>query len=120
MVRQGPTRSVPGHRGHRDYRHTFEGREPFRWTRRALLLLEKAPDAGDVLRQFVRQFSPHGGWSGSLAAIIESHEPLLDDLGAFANLTDVIAGEKVKLKKAIAQQRQWETATDKERDERFE
>jgi hypothetical protein len=94
--------------------------EPPRWTDRALHLLSKAPDAGELLRQFVDGFTPRSGWSGSLAAILEAHAPLLDDLHEFSNLADVIAEQRTKLKEAIEKQRQWETALDKQRDERFE
>ncbi|MDP3000805.1 MAG: hypothetical protein Q8N47_25200, partial [Bryobacterales bacterium] len=93
---------------------------PLQWTSVALRFLEKAPDPCEVLRQFVSQFMPAGGWSGSLAAILEAHATLLDDLGTYPDLAVFVAQEKVRLHDATEAQRRSETASDKQRDERFE
>ena len=46
---------------------------PLQWTSLTLRFLEKAPDPGEILKEFVSQFVPVDGWSGSLAAILEAH-----------------------------------------------
>lgn len=91
-----------------------------RWTSVALRFLERAPDQVAVLRQFVRQFMPSGGWNGSLAVILESNATLLDQLDEYPTLRDAIAQEKERLQEWIQRERVHETASDRERDERFE
>lgn len=94
--------------------------EQLRWTQFALRLLERAPDPAAVLKEFVDQFTPHGGWSGSLAATLEANEPLLDELDGTAGLAAAIAHEKKRLRAAIEQWRGFELSHDREHDERFE
>jgi hypothetical protein len=94
---------------------------PREWTKVALRVLEKAPDRVEVLRGFVRRFSPMG-WSGSRAAIIEANVKLLDELETYPDpaVVDFVAKEKIRLRGVIDYERRLETASDKERDERFE
>ncbi|HTM35323.1 MAG TPA: hypothetical protein VL156_01130 [Terriglobales bacterium] len=93
---------------------------PPRWTSIALRFLEKAPNPGEILKQFVAQFTPSSGWSGSLAAILESNATLLDQLGAYPDLSVPVRQEKERLRQWIEDQKRRETASDRERDERFE
>jgi hypothetical protein len=74
-----------------------------------------------VLKQFVRQFHPRGGWSGSLTAILESNAKLLDQLEAHHDSTvvDFVRDEKVRFARVIEEERRWEAEKDR-RDERFE
>ena len=64
-------------------------------------LLERAPNPAAVLKEFVDQFTPHGGWSGSLAATLEANESLLDALDEIAGLAEAIPQEKERLRAAI-------------------
>jgi hypothetical protein len=93
---------------------------PLQWTSIALRFLEKAPDPSTVLKEFVSQFKPASGWSGSLAAILEANATLLDDLDAYPNLAGIVAQEKLKVQQAIDAQKRFETSLDRARDERFE
>ena len=104
-----PISHIPGGTGER------------KWTPTALRLLDKAPDRVEVLKQFVRQFHPRGGWSGSLTAILESNAKLLDQLEAHHDSTvvDFVRDEKVRFARVIEEERRWEAEKDR-RDERFE
>ncbi len=82
--------------------------------------LERAPDPAVVLDQFILRFMPSSGWSGSLAAILESRAILLDQLEEFATLGAAVTQEKRRLLEWIAKERRSETAMDRQRDERFE
>ena len=95
---------------------------PRKWTTVAIRLLDKAPDRVEVLKQFVGQFHPKSGWSGSLAAILESNAKLLDQLDAYPDpaVVDCVRDEKIRLAKVIEDERRQETALDRRRDERFE
>jgi hypothetical protein len=93
---------------------------PLQWTDVALRLLLHAPDPGAVLQEFVAAFSPSAGWSGSLAAILEAHAPLLDELDKYPQLASAIEEARISLRKEIEFQRQFETRMDRARDERFE
>ncbi len=94
---------------------------PREWTDVALRVFEKAPNRVEVLSQFVRRFSP-SGWSGSRAAIIDANVKLLDKLEMYEDRTVInfVAEEKIRLRGVIDYERRLETASDKERDERFE
>jgi hypothetical protein len=92
---------------------------PAQWTSIALRFLERAPDPSAILTEFVAQFNP-GGWSGSLAAILASNAALLDQLGAYPQLSAAVAEEKARLQQWIDEQKRRETAMDRQRDERFE
>ncbi len=102
------------------FRRTEEAGPP-QWTNVALLLLEKAPDRVEVLKQFVRQFRPMS-WSGSLASIMESNTELLNGLEKDPDpaVRDFVTEAKVRLRQEIEAERRWETINDAERDERFE
>ena len=62
------------------------------------------------------------GWSGSLAAIIESNAKLLDEFATSPDprVADFVASERVRLRKVVENERQRENADDRARDERFE
>lgn len=93
---------------------------PPRWTSIALRFLEKAPDPGAILRQFALHFLPSSGWSGSPASTLESNATLLDQLGEYPDLAEVVAQQKEQTRKWIEEERRRETASDRQRDERFE
>jgi hypothetical protein len=93
---------------------------PPRWTSIALKFLEKAPDPSAVLREFTSRFTPAGGWSGSLATILESNATLLDQLSAYPALSATVAQQKEQVRQWIDEKRRGETLWDRERDERFE
>jgi hypothetical protein len=91
-----------------------------RWTGLALQFLERAPNRVAVLSQFTAHFLPSGGWSGSLASIMEANATLLDQLDAFPGLQTAIAQEKARVQQWIAKERSRESLSDRERNERFE
>jgi hypothetical protein len=93
---------------------------PPRWTGLALRFLERAPEPAAVLEQFVRQFRPSSGWSGSLATILESNATLLDQLDQYPTLRGAVEQEKERVQEWIKVERGRETASDRGRDERFE
>lgn len=93
---------------------------PPRWTSIALRFLEKAPDPSAILPQFTLNFMPSNGWSGSLASILESNATLLNQLGAYPELSEVVAQQKEQTRKWIEEERRRETARDRQQDERFE
>jgi len=91
------------------------------WTSIARKILGKSPNRIEVLRKFIRQFSPPG-WDVSRAAAIESNLRLLDGLAAYPDpaLVEFVNKEKMRLSQAITAVRQLETPIERERDERFE
>ena len=91
------------------------------WTGTARKLLDKAPDRVEVIKKFMREFSPVG-WFGSQSAIVESNAKLLDDLAGYLDplLVEFIRAEKIKLAEAIKAERQREVTIAWQRDERFE
>ncbi len=93
---------------------------PPRWTGLALRFLERAPDSAAVLGEFVRRFMPSSGWSGSLAAILESNAALLDQLDAYPTLREAVMQEKVRLRHWITRERDRETARARLSDKSFE
>jgi hypothetical protein len=64
---------------------------PLHWAPLARRVFAKAPDKREVLKHFISQFMPSGVWGGSLAAILEAHTKLLDDLEAPPDLAGFIA-----------------------------
>jgi len=90
------------------------------WTSTALQFLERAPVPGVVLQQFIAQFMPSSGGSGSLASILEANAALLDRLDAFPALQQSIREEKERLQQRINDERSRETARDGQRYQRFE
>jgi hypothetical protein len=75
----------------------------------------------DVLRAFIARFRPMC-WSGSRAAIIEARAALLDKLPSplSPKTAALVAEERVRLREEIQNERRYETAEDRERDETFE
>ena len=85
-------------------------------------LLERAPDPGAVGRTLATRFRPSGGWSGSLAVILEGRKRLLTELEEHADsrLVEFAIAEGQRLAKDIEAQRKWEAEHDRMSDERFE
>ncbi len=90
------------------------------WTPAAQALLEEAPDRVAVLDKFLTRFKP-GGFSGSLAAILDSRAALLLGLGEHHDhhLAEHAVRAHDALQLQIAVERQWETREHRRRDERF-
>ncbi|WP_299437083.1 hypothetical protein [uncultured Rhodospira sp.] len=63
-----------------------------------------------------------GTVADSRAALMEANARLLDSLEeeAMANLLPIITEAKAQLAREIEHEREWETAKDRDRDERFE
>jgi hypothetical protein len=101
------------------YQRTTDSGPP-QWTSIALRFLERAPDPSEILKEFVAQFTPSSGWSGSLAAMLASNAAFLDQLGAYSQLSVAVAQQKDRLQQWIDEQKRRETARDRQRDERFE
>jgi hypothetical protein len=91
------------------------------WTPAAQGLLEQAPDRAAVLDQFLSRFRPRG-WSGSLAAILDSRAALLLALGEHhdRHFAEHAMRAHANLQLQITAERQWETKLHRDRDERFE
>jgi hypothetical protein len=92
------------------------------WTPAAQALLAEAPDAAAVLDQFLTRFRPESGWSGSLAAILDSRAALLRALPEHhdPHLAERAIRAHGELQHQIELERQWETRLHRSRDERFE
>jgi hypothetical protein len=91
------------------------------WTPAAQALLEEAPDRVAVLDKLLTRFRPEG-WTGSLAAILDSRAALLLGLGEHhdRHLAKHAVRAHEELQLQIATERQWETREHRSRDERFE
>jgi hypothetical protein len=87
----------------------------------AMGLLERAPDPVEFLKIFVHRFRPMS-WSGSRAAIMESHIPLLKALESHADhrIADIAKLEGLRLTQEAERERLWETENDRNSDGRFE
>lgn len=94
--------------------------QPPQWTDLALAFLRKAPDPVTVLQQFVYQFEPTSGRVGSLSTALESNAALLDQLGAFPNLTETIVRLKGEVEQMIVDRRSFEAAINQHMDASFE
>lgn len=94
---------------------------PVQWTSTARSLLKQAPDRLAVFKELTGHFQPNS-WSGSLATLMESRLPLLDDpeIRDDPALADFIKQRRQDLKRAIESQRQFETEQDRRQDEKFE
>lgn len=92
-----------------------------RWTGIARKLLAQAPDRVAVLKVMVERFRPNG-WSGSLAAILQSRLPLLEELAQDCDpeIARAAAEAIPAFREQIESTREWEARHDRERDERFE
>lgn len=93
---------------------------PMEWTPVARHLLDRAPDRVAVLGQYVRQFGRI--WPGAELNAVESHVRLLDEYTTHDDsaVATFATREGARVRAAIAIARQQETATSRERDERFE
>lgn len=91
------------------------------WTRMALKILHEAPEPLDVLSQYIKNFRPNG-WSGSLASILKSREPLLEQLTQDENtsIAEAADQELATLKEEVILVQKREEAYSRKRDERFE
>jgi hypothetical protein len=91
------------------------------WSDVARRMLKGAPDKVAVARQFAARFPP-SSWSGSRAAIMENRSALLDELvgNEDPDLAAFAVAEKTRLANLIDAERNFETASDREIDERFE
>ncbi|WP_421955135.1 hypothetical protein [Polaromonas sp.] len=91
------------------------------WSEQAKALLAHAPDPGSVLTVFVERFRPMI-WGGSRATLMEANARLLDSLEeeTASSLTLIITEAKAQLAREVEEEREWETAKDRARDERFE
>jgi hypothetical protein len=91
------------------------------WSEQAKAILAHAPDPSRVLGEFVERFKPMS-WSGSRAALMEANAHLLDSLveGDPSKFGELVASARDQLAQEIASEREWETAKDRARDERFE
>jgi len=99
---------------------THQTQDGLQWSGIAMRLLRESPHPEAVLDAFVEQFSPHGGWTGSPAATLETHLALLDALTGFPQLADAIAQQKERVRKAIDAYRKSEFTFSREHDQRFE
>jgi hypothetical protein len=90
------------------------------WTGIARRLLHQAPDPEAVLDALVTQFTPDGGWTGSMATMLEEHLPLLDALTDLPQLANAIGQQKERLRKAIDEYRKSEATFSQQHDQRFE
>jgi hypothetical protein len=100
---------------------TFASGTPLAWSQAAKTLLARSPNPQQVLSVFIKRFRPTS-WSGSRAALMESNSQLLDEVGSLVppHLESFIAEARRTLADDAAQEREWETRRDQERDERFE
>jgi hypothetical protein len=91
------------------------------WTPIAKEMLLRAPDPLAVLKVFTSRFQPRG-WSGSLAAILESRLGLLDQVSELSNetLDNYVREIRTEFVNSIAERRRWEDERDRVDDERFE
>jgi hypothetical protein len=96
--------------------------EPQRWKPLATRLLERAPDPPAVLSEIAHRVLPSGGWSGSLATVLESSLKLLEELpiGDLPTLAAPLEERKAALRQRIEQQRRQETAESRARSSTFE
>jgi hypothetical protein len=93
--------------------------EPLQWTKKALALLESAPEPRAILDKFVDQMTtPEGGWIGS-ASPVSLFLPLLDELRTRPRLHLVIEEQRRRILQKIEQDRELEINLSR-MDERFE
>ncbi|MGR9172064.1 hypothetical protein [Rhizobium sp. KDH_Rht_773_N] len=99
----------------------IEGGQEWDFSEHAKALLVHAPDFRSVLTVFIERFHPTS-WSGSLAARMETNARLLDKLDGIISTEHMsfVIDARDRLAQDIAQQREWETKRDRDRDERFE
>ncbi len=85
-------------------------------------ILKKAPDRIEVLKKFISQMTLLSGWTGSLAATIESNIQILNNLAEYPDcvVVDFISREKVRIQKLIERERRSEDSYGRITNERFE
>jgi hypothetical protein len=91
------------------------------WKKIVLSIFEKAPRLETVLGYLSRSIRP-SGWSGSLAAILEKRLVLFQSLYDHHN-AEIRAWAKSQysaLQESIKQEREWEEARERKRNETFE
>jgi hypothetical protein len=94
--------------------------EPPQWSSIACGLLARAPDQIQVLKLFIRQFTPLV-WNGSRASHLESNVRLLDSVPTAQPATlDFIEQERAKWAHIVEEERRRETNMDRAMDARFE
>lgn len=103
------------------FAHSAGNSGPKAWSKLAKTLFTHAPDPGRILAIFVKRFRPLI-YSGSCAALMEANARLLDSLDEemTRDLALSVAEIKAQLAREIKEKREWETAQDRVRDERFE
>lgn len=90
------------------------------WTEQAVALLVGAPNPEAVLATFIARFRPMS-WSGSRAALMEANARLLDGIAPLIPALGPLAtAAKAQFAQEVAREREFETARDQIRDERFE
>ena len=101
-------------------RISHDTNSPSEWSTTALRILDEAPDRIAVLRAYITQFGSL--WPGPQIAKTEAHVKLLDQLQGYpdSSLAAFAEQEAIRLREAIDEERRAETATDRQRDERFE
>lgn len=98
-----------------------ENSAPVRWTKIARQVLAGAPDGVEIVNTMIGRFRPNG-WSGSMAAILQSMLPLIEELAGDADPKIAQAATEAipAFKEQIEHFRDWEARHDRVRDERFE
>ncbi|WP_077338806.1 esterase/lipase family protein [Pseudocolwellia agarivorans] len=93
-----------------------------KWTSLATELLNTCPEPIRVLDEYLANFSPTNGWSGSRAKILESRLPLFQSLIDSTNedISKWGIAKKAQWEAYIASEYERETERDSESNERFE
>jgi hypothetical protein len=94
--------------------------EVWKWSRIANLLLNHAPEPGEVLSRLVDRLTDEMGGFGSLAAKLESQSRLLDDLEGNPRFAPFLLEVRSRLRTQIEYLSKMESADDRARHERFE
>lgn len=91
------------------------------WSEVALRMMQRAPDPVAVARAFTSRFRP-SGWTGSLAAILESRKDLLTRLehDPQLHLAEFAREETQRLTQEIESTTKWEAELHRGMDQRFE
>jgi hypothetical protein len=92
------------------------------WTSVARLLLDKAPDRIQVLKNFLTQLDPIAWFGNSRASIVKSNEKLLDDLADYPDpaVVEFIREQKTRLAAVVKDYSHIDDMIARETDERFE
>jgi hypothetical protein len=97
-----------------------EENEQKQWTRRALQLLERAPERGEVLKQYIAQIEMTTVYAR--ATSLDSFAKLLDELARNPDsaVMQLVAHERDRLRREADARRLSEATAEREQDERFE